>query len=190
MADAVIGGDVGDRRAGRGGGDQLLGFVAVRVRKQDRAGLGVERLDLANAVVFLVHAGEFVLADAIGIVVGDRRGGDQTGLRVGAHDQPVSVVTGLGVANEDVGGDQFLQVLGRLGINLGCVMIHFRRQIDLGLGNVQEGVGFAGGADARFIAGKHVIRRRGDGSGVFGTRPQAGKRTDQGAGGGQSNFLS
>ena len=71
VLDAVIGGQVGNRRAGGGIGDQFFGLVAVRVGEQDRAGLRVECLNLADAVVFLVRAGEFVLADAIGVVVGD-----------------------------------------------------------------------------------------------------------------------
>jgi hypothetical protein len=106
VLDAVVGGEVGDRRAGGGSGDQLLGLVAVRVGEQDRAGLRVERLDLAHAVVFLVRAGEFVLADAVAVVVGDRGGGDQAGLGVFAHDQAVGVVAGLRVADQDAVGDQ------------------------------------------------------------------------------------
>jgi hypothetical protein len=68
-------------------------------------------------------------------------------------------------------------------------MVDLRRQVDFGLGYVQEGKGFAGSALARFFAGKHVIGRRGDCGSVFATRAQAGKWADQWAGGKQTVLL-
>ncbi len=68
-------------------------------------------------------------------------------------------------------------------------MIDFRRQIDFGLGDVQEGVRLALGTNHGFLAGKHVIGRRGDGSGVFAARPQGSKGADQRRGSGQWNLL-
>ena len=44
---------VGERRAGGGGTNLPRGVVAVRVGEKYRAGLRVERLDLAYAIVFL-----------------------------------------------------------------------------------------------------------------------------------------
>ena len=78
MADAVVGGDFGRRGAGASLGEQTVGRWRVRVGQQDRAGLGIERLDLPYPVVFLVRAGELVLLDAPGVVGRHRGGGDET----------------------------------------------------------------------------------------------------------------
>ena len=53
------------------------------------------------------------------------------------------------------------------------------RQIDFGLGDVQERIRLARGADAGFLAGKHVIRGRSDRGGVFGARTQGRKGANQ-----------
>ena len=45
----------------------------------------IERVDLAYTVVFLVATGEFVLADAVGVVIAHRGGSDQAGLGVITH---------------------------------------------------------------------------------------------------------
>ena len=47
-------------------------------------------------------------------------------------------------------GDHALQVFGGLGIDLRGIGIDPRRQVDFGLGDVQEGPGLAGSALARF----------------------------------------
>ena len=71
VLNAVIGGQVSDWCTRRRGGNQAFNFVTVRVRHQDRAGLRVERLDLAYPVVFLVRAREFMFTNAVGVVIGD-----------------------------------------------------------------------------------------------------------------------
>ena len=68
--------------AGRAPGQDVVHFARLRIGDHDRPGLGVQRVDLAHAVRFLVGLGVLVLADAVGVVLGDRGGGDQAGLRV------------------------------------------------------------------------------------------------------------
>ena len=135
-------------------GDQGIGSRRVGVGEQHRAGLRGKRLDLADTVVLLVGAGEFVLADAVAVVVGDRRGGDDAGLHVPAHGQPVGVVARRRIADQDAVGDQAGEILGGFGVDRGSVRVGVRRQVDLGLGNMQEVAGLAGGALAGFRAGR------------------------------------
>ena len=76
----VVGGDI----------DQWLGFSDVRqnrihvrlrfVGQQHRAGLSVQRFDLAHTIIFLGRTGVFMFTDAVGIVIGDRGGSDQANL--------------------------------------------------------------------------------------------------------------
>jgi hypothetical protein len=73
------------------------------IGEQHRAGLGVQRLDLAHAVVFLVGARELVLADAVAVVVGHARRSHDAGLHMLAHGQAIGVVAGCVVAQQDAG---------------------------------------------------------------------------------------
>ena len=130
MADAIVGGQVGDGGAGCGLGKQALGFIAVRVGKQRRAGLGIERFNLAHAVVFLVRPREFMLADAVAVVMRHRCGDDQPRLRVLAHHQPVGVITRFALADQDTVVDQPAEIFRRLGIHLGRVRIDVFGQVD------------------------------------------------------------
>jgi hypothetical protein len=72
--------------------DQTFGLGAVRMGKQHRPGLRIQRLDLAHAVILLVRPGVFVLADAVAVVGGDRSDRHQPGLHVLAHRQPIGVI--------------------------------------------------------------------------------------------------
>ena len=72
VAHAVVGGDVDLPRAGGRLRQQGVDLRRVRVADHHRAGLRVDRLDLAHAVVFLQRRGQLVLADAVGGVVGER----------------------------------------------------------------------------------------------------------------------
>ena len=94
---------IGIRRAGRRRSQDGVDLGRGRVGQQHRAGLGVERVDLAHAVVFLVGAGELVLADAVGVVVRHRSGGHDAGLAVAAHHDAVGVVAGRRVAHQHAG---------------------------------------------------------------------------------------
>ena len=56
---------------------------AARIGDHHRPGLGVDRLDLADAVVLLDRRGQLVLADAVGPVVGERGDRGEAGLARG-----------------------------------------------------------------------------------------------------------
>ena len=123
MAHAVVRGDV-DRRLFRGGArEQGVDCRRRRIGQHDQAGLRIDRLDLAHAVVFLRRRRQLVLADAVFGVSRDRRDRREAGLDVTAPSQAVGVVAGLVVAHERAGGDHAAKILARLGVDrvvIGC----------------------------------------------------------------------
>ena len=135
---AVIGGDVECRIAGRGAREHGVDLRRRRVAEHDRAGLRVDRFDLAHPVVFLGRRGVLVAADAIAGVVGERRDRRKPGRNVAAPGRPVDVVARLGIADEHAGGDHGFEVLGGLGIDRAIVRVGRRIEIDLRLGDVQK----------------------------------------------------
>ena len=82
-------GEIHVRFPGNFPGDEFVQRVAGAMRQENRAGLRIQRLDVADAVVLLVHARQLVLFDdAAQIFLAARRGHD-AGLRMLAHDLPV-----------------------------------------------------------------------------------------------------
>ena len=132
---------------------------AGAVDEEHRAGLGVERLDVAHAVVLLVGPRQLVLLDDALEVILATGGGDQPGLAVPAHDLAVEIEMRLRVLPERALGDQPPEVLPSLGIDLRRVSIRRGRQIDLRLADVQEAQGIAGGDLARLLGRHHVVRQ-------------------------------
>ena len=160
VAHAVVGGDVDLRRAGGRLRQQRVDRRRVRVADHHRAGLRVDRLDLADAVVFLHRRRQLVLADAVGGVVGERGGGGEAGLRAAAPSEPVDVIAGLGVARQDAVGDHLCEILGRLGVDRAIVGVGRGVEVDLRLRDMQKAPRLARGARARLRAREHVIGRR------------------------------
>ena len=154
----------------------------VGIRQQHRAGLGGQRLDLADAVVFLVGAGELMLADAVAVVVGDRSGGHEAGLDMLAHGHPVGVIARRRIADQDAVGDQPVEIFRGFGVNLRGVGVGIGRQVDLGLGDVQEAERLSGSLRAGFGAGQHVVGRGGNIAGAAGRRAQSAEGLDEGHG--------
>ena len=175
----AVGDDIGYWLAIRRCSDQCINDGGLRVGQQHRAGLCVERFDLANAIVFLVRAREFVLADAVGVVIGDRGGSNEPGLHMLPHDHPVGVEAWRRVAHQHASRDHVVQVCRGTGIDLGRVRVNVCRQVDLGLRNVQKTPRLVGGSLTCFGAGEHIIGWGGNVAGTFGQWAQAGKGFDQ-----------
>src|SRR5690606_39349599 len=74
-----------------------------------------------------------------------------------AHSFPTRRSSDL-IAPKDVGLEHALEVRAALCIHPRIVRIDVARQIDLGLGDMQEAVRLAGGAHARLLAAQHVVR--------------------------------
>ena len=92
VAHAVVGGDVHVGGVEGGVGQHGVDRRRVRIGDHHRPGLGVDRLDLADAVVLLDRRGQFVPADAVGLVVGDRGDRGEPGLHPVAPGQAVDVI--------------------------------------------------------------------------------------------------
>ena len=179
VAHAVVGGDV-DVGCARGGARQHgVDLGRGRIGHHHRAGLGVDGLDLADAVVLLQRRGQLVLAHAVRRVVGERGDAGEPGLHAVAPGQPVDVVAGLGVAHEHAGRDHAGEVLGRLGVDGAVIRVDRRIEVDLGLGDVQEAPRLALGALARLRAREHVIGRGQDFGGAAGRGTQRAKGLDE-----------
>ena len=180
VAHAVVRGDV-DRRSCRGGArEQGVDRRRRRIGQHDRAGLRVDRLDLAHAVVFLHRRRQLVLADAVLGVSRNRRDRREAGLDAAAPGQAVGVVAGLVVAHERAVGDHAAKILAGLGVDGAVVRVDRRIEIDLGLGDVQKAPRLAFRAIARFRARKHVVRRRKNVRRASRRRPQRAKGLYQG----------
>ena len=111
--------------------EQGVDIDLCAIRQQDGAGLGVERLDLADAVVFFHRSREFVLLDAPGVVGGDRGGRDQAGLLMRAHGEPVAVIAGTGVLQQDPLRQHRVEVFACLSIDGRIERVGVERQVDL-----------------------------------------------------------
>jgi hypothetical protein len=130
---------------------------------------------VADAVVFLVGAGEFVLLDDAFVVFLAARDGYEAGLRVRAHDLAVEVEAGFGVQPQRAVGDEFVEVLAALRIDGRVVEIGGGREIDFRFADVEEAEGIAGGELAGFVRRHHVVGQLADAGGEFRFRTQGGE---------------
>ena len=172
VAHAVVGGGVNVGRALGRACQQGIDLRGGGIGQHDRAGLRIDRLDLANAVVFLDGGRVLVLADTVAVVVGN--GGDcgKPGLRAVAPGQAVDVIAGLGVADQNAGRGHALEVFGRLGVDGAIIGVDGGIKVDLGLRNMQEAPRLVLRARARLRAREYVIGRRQDFAGASRCRTQ------------------
>jgi hypothetical protein len=182
VAGAVVECRSGVGRPTHGVREERVDLGRARVRHEHRPGLRVERLHVPHAVVFLVRARMLVLADAVRFVRRDRRRSHQSRLRVIARGNAIDVVRGRRVAYEHARVEHPREVLGGLRVDRRRVRIDTRRQVDLGLRDVQEAPRAARRARARLVRGDHVVGRRDDVGGAAGRGAQGRKRTNEGQG--------
>ena len=138
----------------------------VRIGHHHGTRLGVERLDLPDAVGLLHGRRQLVLLDAprrVGVERGDAGKARLPAARPGGA---IGIVVGVGVAHQHALAAHALEVLGRGGVDRRRIGVGADGQIDLGLGDVQEAPGLALGALARLRAREHVVGRGDDLAGV------------------------
>ena len=117
VAHAVRRGEVDLRLAGGDAGNERVDFRHGLVGEENRAGLRVERLDVTDAVVLLVRAGEFVLFDDVFQILLATRQADESDLAVAAHHLPVEMEHRRGITPQHAIGDEFLEILTALRID-------------------------------------------------------------------------
>ena len=180
VAHAVVGCDIDCGSFRSGAGEQRVDRWRLRIGEHDRAGLRVDRLDLAHAVVFLHRRRQLVLADAVLGVGAERGHRGEAGLDAVAPRQPVDVVAGRLVAHEHAGVDHAPKIFAGLRVDRGVMKIDRRIEVDLRLGDVQKAPRLSFGAFAGLCAGQHVIGRRKDLRPAPEGGPQGAKGFDQG----------
>ena len=147
-------------RVARGGaGQQRVDLRRMRIGHHDRAGLGVERVDLLDAVGLLDRRGELVPAHAAILVAGDGGDAGEAGLPQALPYRAVGVVVRTGVTLQHALGHHALEVIRRLGVDSVAVGVGALGQVDLGLGDVQEAPRLAPRALSRLRARQHVVGR-------------------------------
>ena len=168
VADAAVGDHVGLRRAARELREQRVERRRRGIRGEHRPGLRVQRLHVAHPVVLLVRPRELVLADAVRVVRRHRRGDRDAGLHEIAESESVDVVRRRCIAHQHARITHAGEVLGALRIDRARERVGARRQVDLGLGDVQKAPRLARGAGTRLVARKDVVGRGGDLGGARG----------------------
>ena len=159
------------------GADDFVYRPVVAVGEKRGAGVGLERLDVAGPVVFLVPAGLLVLLEhSVEIVLRVERR-DDAGLRMGAHRLAVGVEAGLFVADERTVRHQPGKGLRGLRIRLGRRAVHSVGKVDLGTRYMQKTAGVARRKGARLRSIYNVIGNCRDKRGVPLVRPDGRKGT-------------
>ena len=115
---------------------------------------------MLHAVLFLVAASEFVLADDTVEVVIDIGGYHYAILDVLAHALSVYIIVLFAVLHQPAIGLEVLEVLHSLVIDARVVLIGARLKVDFGLDDVVERTGVTLGFDACFFAVEHVVGAR------------------------------
>ena len=146
------------------------------VREEHRPRLRRQRLDVAHAVVLLVHARQLVLLDGAGEIFFTARHGHDADLRMRAHHLPVEIKTRRAILPQCALRDELLQIFFPARIHWRGVEIGAGRQINLGFADVQEAERIAGGHLPRLFRGHHVIGQFANLRRQLGLRPQRGER--------------
>src|SRR5207247_9422090 len=106
--------------------------------QKNGASLGIERLDVAHAVVFLVRPRELVLFNAAAQVIFATGNSDQTDLSVTTHYLAVEIITRVRILAQRPLANKPLKVFFALGIDLRRVSICGRWKIDFVFAHMQK----------------------------------------------------
>ncbi len=128
------------------------------VGQEYRAGLGIQRLNVPDAVILFVGPREFVfLDDVLQIFLATGRG-HQAHLRMLDHDLAIEIKAGRRVLSQRALRDQLLEILAALGVNLRRVKIRAGRQIDFRFAHVQKTERIGRRDGARLIRRHDIVR--------------------------------
>jgi len=157
MSHAVFGREINRRRL-RG----LLRKKVVEgglgaVSEEYRAGLGIQRFDVTDAVLLLCHACQLVLFDEVPQVVLATGDGHETDLAVRAHDLAIKVERRSAVLLEPSLGDKAKKIRPALGINGRVKRVRGGWQFDFGLADAEKAEGIACGLFGCFLRRENVV---------------------------------
>ena len=138
VADAVRRNEVVERRARTGLGNERVDGGIVLVGEERGAGVRVQNLNVARAVVLLVLARLLVLLQHAREVVLRVEGRHDARLGVVAHDLAVGVELRVGIPHERPRGEEGVERLRRLGVGGLRRAVRPVRHVDLGTRHMEE----------------------------------------------------
>ena len=138
MLHAVGRGEVVIRLAAGNATQQLVQPGVSRVSHKHRPGLGVERLEVGDAVVLLGGSRELVFANGVVAVLGATRHRHKAKLAVFAHDLPVKIIVRPVVRTQRALGDEAVEVFAGLRVDARVGGIGALGQVNLGPADVQK----------------------------------------------------
>ena len=133
VAHAVVRGDINFRLAGRCLGQNSVDSRCVRIAAHHRTGLGIDSLDLPDAIIFFCWRRQLVLANTVDCIGFERGDGGEAGLDAVAPGEPIDVITRLAVARQNAIINHAVEILSRFGVDGLVVRIGGRVEIDLRL---------------------------------------------------------
>ena len=143
MAHAVLAGEIDSRGAGGFLCHESIEGCIRAVGQKYRAGLSIQRFDMTDAIVLLVHAGQLMFFDEVLQVFLAAGGGDQSDLRVLAHDLAIEIKGGLRILLQRPLRNELREIFPSLGVDLRRIEISARREIDFRLADAQEAQGIS-----------------------------------------------
>ena len=159
--------------------DRVHGLFPA-VGQEDRPGVRVAGVDVADAVRLLVRAGLLVLFDDVVQIIVDADAADKPRLGAAVHDLAINIQHGFRLMQHIAAVGERLQVRGGLRVDRVAVKVGLGRQIDLRLIDVDEAEGRVFDQLARLLTVHDVVGQRGDLRGIFRLRPDGGKRAQDG----------
>ena len=175
MADAVFGRKINVRLFENSLGDVVIHLGRGFVSEKNGAGLGIEGLNMADTVVFLIRPGQLMFLNDAALVIFAARDGHEAGLRMAAHDLAIKIKIGLVILYERALGDEFLEIFFAFGIDGRRVNVGAGRQIDFRFADMEKAQGISGGHRARFTGRDNVVGQFADLRSQFGIRAEGGK---------------
>jgi hypothetical protein len=158
-------------------GDEFVQRRLRAIREEHRAGLGIERLDMAHAIVFLIGARELVFFDNPAQIFLAARDRNKPDLGMFTHDLPVQIKTRRGVLPQCALRDECLEIFFAPGVNFWRINIRAGRQIDFRFADVQKAEGIASGHGACLLRRHDIVREFTNTARQFGFRAQSSKRS-------------
>jgi hypothetical protein len=159
VLDAVVGDEIVGWLRGREPLDQGIDLRTRLVGQEDRAGVGIESVDMTGPIVLLDGPRVLVLLDQVGLVLVDARTGDQPRLDVVTHSLAIEVESRRVIAHEDAVAHQPLQVFSAFRIDLRRIHIDAGLEVDLRFDHVEERQGLVSSHRACLVARQYIVGR-------------------------------
>src|SRR2546423_7441117 len=157
---------------------QPINFFFSPISQKYWPSLRAQHENVTRAIVFLVRARAFMLANDVTVILIDRTTRDEANLLVPTPDQAVKIKTGLAFNFERTFLLQLLEIRSGLCINVIAVDWGAFGQIDFRSRHMQETQRIAGREGACFLAVNYIVGNGGNFRGAFTGRTKCCKRAN------------